>query len=98
MKTLLICAFVIALVGVTVLTSTSGSTNRLDSTQSAVTNLFSEMQATLKPQVYKSTPYTCIVLVPKSVDTAALISPPSTNQYAIRTIEPAQPLRLESVK
>src|SRR5262245_32869379 len=99
MKTLLICAFVATLLGVAVLTSSSDTTNRVDSIPPAVTNLFSpEAQATLKPEVYKSAPYTCIVIVPKAVDTAALISPPSTNQYAIRTIQPQQPLRLEPVK
>jgi hypothetical protein len=99
MKSLLICAFVITLLGVTVFTSSSDTTNRLDSIPPAVTNLFSpEAQATLKPQVYKSTPYTCIVLVPNPVDTAALISPPPTNQFAIRTIQPPQPWRLEPLK
>ena len=99
MKTLLICAFFIALLGATVLTSSSDTTNRLDSIPLGVTNLFSpEAQATLKPQVYKAAPYACIVIVPKPVDTAAIISPPSTNQFAIRTIQPQMPLRLEPVK
>jgi hypothetical protein len=99
MKTLLLCAFVITLLGVTALTSSSDATNRLDSIPFGVTNLFSaEAQATLKPQVYKATPYTCFVIVPKPVDTAAIISPPSTNQFTIRTIQPQMPLRLESVK
>jgi hypothetical protein len=99
MKRLLICAFVVALLGVTILVCSSDTTNSLPLLASGVTNLFSpEAQATLRPQVYKATPYTCIVIVPKSVDTAALISPPSTNQFAIRTILPRQPLRLEPVK
>jgi hypothetical protein len=99
MKTLLGCAFVIALLGVTVLTSSSDTTNHLDSIPLGVTNLFSpQAQATLKPQVYKATPYTCIVIVPKPIDPAALIAPPSTNQFAIRTIQPQPPLRLEPVK
>jgi hypothetical protein len=98
MKTLLGCAIVIALLGVTALTSSSDTTNRLDSISPAATNLFSEAQTTLKPQVYRAAPYTCIVIVPKPVDTAALVAPPSTNQFAIRTIQPRQPLRLEPVK
>jgi hypothetical protein len=99
MKTLLSCAFVIALLGATVLTSSSDTTNRLDSIPLGVTNLFSaEAQATLKPQVYRAVPYSCIVIVPKPVDTAALIAPPATNQFAIRTIQPQPPLRLEPVK
>jgi len=99
MKTLFMCAFVVALLGVTGLTALSDTTNRLDSIPLGVTNLFSpQAQATLKPQVYKATPYTCIVLVPKPVDSSALISPPSTNQFAIRTIQPQPPLRLEPVK
>jgi hypothetical protein len=99
MKTLFICAFVVALLGVTILNSSSDTTNNLPLIAPEITNLFSpEAQAALKPQVYKATPYTCIVIVPKSVDAAALVSPPSTNQFAIRTIQPQPPLRLEAVK
>jgi len=99
MKTLLGCGFVIALLAVTVLTASSDTTNSLPLLAPAVTNLFStNAQAALKPQVYQASPYSCIVIVPKSVDTAALIAPPSTNQFAIRTIEPRPCLRLEPVK
>src|SRR5436190_16582729 len=99
MKPLLICAVVIALFGVIVFTASSDTTNSLPVIAPGVTNLFStNAQAALKPQVYQAAPYPCIVVVPKAVDTAALISPPSTNQYAIRTIQPDPPLRLEPVK
>jgi hypothetical protein len=99
MKTLLCCAFVIALLGVTLLTASSDTTNRLDSIPLGVTNLFSpKAQASLKPQVYQAAPYSCIVIVPKPVDSSALVAPASTNQFAIRTIQPQPPLRLESVK
>ena len=105
MKMLFICAVAIALLGVTVLSVSSDTTNSRPSTDSrpliapGVTNLFStNAQAALKPQVYQASPYTCIVLVPKPVDTASLISPSSTNQFAIRTIQPQLPLRLEPVK
>ena len=64
-----------------------------------MTNLFSvNAQAALKPQVYKAAPYSCIVIVPKSIDASALILPPATNQFAIRTIQPQSPLRLELLK
>lgn len=96
---LFIGALALALLGVTVLTVSSGTTNGLPLLAPGVTNLFStNAQAALKPQVYQASPYSCIVLVPKPVDTASLISPPSTNQFAIRTIEPTLPLRLEPVK
>jgi hypothetical protein len=105
MKMMFMCAFVIALLGATVLTVSSGTTNNLPFTNSlpliapGVTNLFStNAQSALKPQVYQASPYACIVVVPKPVDTASLISPSSTNQFAIRTIEPQLPLRLEPVK
>jgi len=105
MKILFIGAVAIALLGVIVLTVSSDTTNSLSFTNSlpliapGVTNLFStNAQAALKPQVYQASPYSCMVLVPKAVDTAALISPPSTNQFAIRTIQPQLPLRLEPVK
>src|SRR5882762_3914027 len=98
MKPLFICALVIALFGVIVFTASS-NTNSLPLLAPGVTNLFStNAQAALKPQVYQAAPYSCIVIVPRAVDTAALISPPSTNQYAIRTIEPQPPLHLEPVK
>jgi hypothetical protein len=97
MKTLFICAFIIALLGMAVLTASSDTTNSLPLLAPGVTNLFStNVQTTLKPQVYQAVPYSCIVVVPKSVDTAIVISPPSTNQFAIRTIEP--PLRLVPLK
>ena len=99
MKTLFICAFGMALLGVTVLTALSDPTNSLPLIAPGTTNIFSlDAQASLKPQVYRAAPYTCIVVVPKPVDTAALVAPPSTNQFAIRTIEPKLPLRLEPVK
>jgi hypothetical protein len=105
MKIAFISALAIGLLGVTALTASSGTTNNLSFTNSipliapGVTNLFStNAQAALKPQVYQASPYACIVLVPKPVDTASLISPSSTNQFAIRTIEPQLPLRLEPVK
>jgi hypothetical protein len=99
MKLMFICAFVIALLGATVLTVSSDTTNSLPLLAPGVTNLFStNAQAALKPQSYQASPYSCIVLVPKPVDTASLISPPSTNQFAIRTIQPQLPLRLEPVK
>ena len=99
MKTLFICAFIMALLGMAVLSASSDTTNSLPLLAPGVTNLFStNAQATLKPQVYQASPYSCIVIVPKSVDTAALIAPPSTNQFAIRTIEPQPCLRLEPVK
>jgi hypothetical protein len=104
MKIAFISAFAIALLGVTVLTVSSDtnsrpSTNVIPLIAPGVTNLFStNAQAALKPQVYQASPYSCIVLVPKPVDTAALIAPPSTNQFAIRTIQPQPPIRLEPVK
>jgi hypothetical protein len=99
MKTLFICAFIMALLGMAVLTASSDTTNSLPLLAPGVTNLFStNAQAMLKPQVYQASPYSCIVIVPRSVDTAMVISPPSTNQFAIRTIEPQPPLRLEPVK
>jgi hypothetical protein len=99
MKPLIICALIIALLAVTVLTAPSDTTNNLPLLAPGVTNLFStNAQAALKPQVYHAAPYSCIVVVPKSVDTAALISPPSSNHYSIRTIEPQLPLRLEPMK
>jgi hypothetical protein len=99
MKTLLICAVAMALLAVNVLTAPSDTTNSLPLIAPTATNLFSaNAQAALKPQVYQAAPYSCIVIVPKPVDTSALISPPSTNQFAIRTIEPHPPLRLEPVK
>jgi hypothetical protein len=99
MKPLFICAFVIALLAETVLTAASDTTNSLPLLAPGVTNLFStNAQAALKPQIYQAAPYSCIVVVPRAVDTSALISPPSTNQYAIRKIEPQPPLRLEPVK
>lgn len=99
MKTLVICAFVIAFLGAIILTASSGPTNSLPILAPGVTNLFStNTQAALKPAVYQAAPYSCIVIVPKLVDTAALISPRSTNQFAIRTIEPHPPLRLELLK
>jgi hypothetical protein len=99
MKTLLGCGFVIALLAVTVLTASSDTTNSLPLLAPGVTKLFStNAQAALKPQVYQAAPYSCIVIVPKLVDTAALIAPPSTNQFAIRTIQPQPPLRLDPVK
>lgn len=99
MKTLFICAVVIALLAVTILASRSDNTNSLTLLAPGVTNLFStNAQATLKPQVYQAAPYSCIVMVPKAVDSSALISPPSTNEFAIRTIQPQPPLRLEPMK
>jgi hypothetical protein len=99
MKTLLIFAFVIALLAVTILAARSDNTNSLPLIAPGVTKLFStNAQAALKPQVYQASPYSCIVLVPKPIDTAAVISPSSTNRYAIRTIEPQPPLRLAPVK
>jgi|SRR5882757_2893825 len=99
MKTRFICAFVIALLAVTILAARSDNTNSLPLLAPAVTNLFStNAQAMLKPQVYQASPYSFIVVVPKAVDTAMVISPPSTNQFAIRTIEPQPPLRLEPLK
>jgi hypothetical protein len=99
MKIAFISALAIALVGVTVLTASSGNTNSLPLIAPGVTNLFStNAQAALKPQVYQTSPYACIVLVPKPVDTASLISPSSTNEFAIRTIQPQLPLRLEPVR
>lgn len=99
MKTLIICVFVIALLGVAVFAAQSDHTNSLTLIAPGVTNLFStNAQAALKPQVYQASPYSCIVIVPRSVDTAAVIAPPSTNQFAIRTIQPQLPLRLEPVK
>jgi hypothetical protein len=99
MKTLFICGFVIALLGVAVLTVSSDTTNTLPLIAPGVTNLFStNAQAALKPQVYQASPYSCIVVVPKPVDTAALIALPSTDQFALRTIQPQPPLRLEPVK
>jgi hypothetical protein len=99
MKTLFICAFIMALLGMAVLTASSDTTNSLPLLAPGVTNLFStNAQAALKPQVYQASPYSCLVIVPRSVDTAMVISPPSTNQFAIRTIEPQPPLRLEPVK
>ena len=98
MKIVCICAIGIALLGATALTVSSDATNSFPSIAPGVTNLFStNAQAALKPQVYQALPYSCIVLVPKPVDTAALISP-STNQFAIRTIQPQLPLQLEPVK
>ena len=97
MKTLLICVFVIALFGVIILTSSSETTTSLSPIPLTVTNLFSSNAvACLEPQVYQAEPYAITVIVPKPVDTAALIAPPSTNQFAIRTIE--RPLHLEQVK
>jgi len=99
MKTRFICALVIALLAVTVLTASSDTTNSLPLLAPGVTNLFStNAQAALKPQVYQASPYSCIVMVPKDVDNSALISPPSTNQFVIRTIQPQPPLRLEPLK
>jgi hypothetical protein len=99
MKLMFICAFVIALLAATVLTVSSDTTNSLPLIGPGVTNLFStNAQAALKPQVYQASLYACIVLVPKPVDTASLISPPSTNQFAIRTIQPQLPLQLEPLK
>jgi hypothetical protein len=99
MKTLFICAFVITLLGVVMLTASSDTTNGLPWLAPGVTNLFStNAQATLKPQVYVASPYSCLVLVPKAVDNLALIAPPSTNHYTIRTIEPQPPLRLVPAK
>jgi len=99
MKIAFISAFAIALLGVTLLTASSDTTNSLPLIGPGVTNLFStNAQAVLKPDVYQASPYSCIVLVPKPVDTAALIAPHSTNQFAIRTIQPQIPLRLEPVK
>jgi hypothetical protein len=99
MKTRVICAFVIALLAVTILAARSDNTNSLPLIAPGVTNLFStNALAALKPQVYLASPYSFVVIVPKPVDSAALIAPPSTSQYAIRTIEPQRPLRLEPVK
>ena len=99
MKTLFICGFVIALLGAAVLTVSSDTTNSLPLIAPGVTNLFSaNAQAALKPQVYQASPYCCIVVVPKPVDTAALVAPPSTDQFALRTIQPQPPLRLEPVE
>jgi hypothetical protein len=99
MRTLAICGFAIALLGVAILTSLGDTTNSVPLIPPGVTNLFStNAQAALRPQVYQAVPYSCIVIVPKPVDTAALISPRSTNQFAIRTIEPHPPLRLELLK
>jgi len=98
MKIAFISVFAFALLGVTVLTGSSDSTSS-PLIAPGLTNLFStNAQASLRPQVYQASPYSCIVLVPKPVDTAALISSPSTNQFAIRTIEPQLPLQLEPVK
>ncbi len=99
MKTRFICAFVIALLALTILDARSDNTNSLLLIAPGVTNLFStNAQAALKPQIYLASPYSCIVLVPKPIDPAALISPTTTNRYAIRTIDPQPPLRLLLVK
>jgi hypothetical protein len=99
MKTRFICAFVLALLAMSILVGRSDNTNSLVLISPGVTNLFStNAQAALKPQVYQASPYSCIVLVPQPIDTAAVISPPSTNRYAIRTIEPQPPLHLLPVK
>lgn len=104
MKIAMTSAFAVVLLGVTVLTVSSDTNSRpsaniLPLIAPGVTNLFStNAQGALKPQVYQASPYSCIVLVPKPIDTAALIAPPSTNQFAIRTMEPQLPLRLEPVK
>jgi hypothetical protein len=97
MKMLLICVFVIALFGVIILTSSSETTTSLSPISLTVTNLFSSnAMASLKPKVYQAEPYAITVIVPEPVDTAAMVAPPSTNQFAIRTIE--RPLHLEPVK
>lgn len=99
MKAVFICGFAVALLGTIILTASSETTNSLPLLVPGVTNLFSaEAQVALKPQVYQATPYAGIVLVSKSVDTSMLISPPSTNQFAIRIIQPEPPLRLEPRK
>lgn len=94
-----ICGFAIALLGAIVLAASSDRTNSLPLIAPGVTNLFStEAQVALKPQAYQAAPYACIVVIPKSVDGSMLISPPSTNQFAVRTIQPKPPLRLEPLK
>ena len=70
-----------------------GSSNRVASVFIAATNVSSlRVPATPPPGVYQAKPYSCIVVVPGPVDSLA-VKVPSTNQFAMRFIEP--PLHLE---
>jgi hypothetical protein len=96
-KALIISAVAFAVLTVTAFVVSGGSSNRVHSVSGRATNVLSQkLREPPVPGVYQAAPSSGIVVVPKSVDSAAVHVSRTTNQFALRSIEP--PLCLERKK
>jgi hypothetical protein len=96
MNTLPVSAAVVLPLAAAFFGPSSGSSNRVPSVSVPATNVWCQKVLAPRPGLYQAKPYSGMVVVPPPVDNGLVHLPASTNQFAIRAVQP--PLYLEPKK